>query len=150
MTTLKFERETCTRCGGSGHYSYCERYGTTCLKCAGKGEHLTKRAAAANKWARDMRTFPISEIKVGDKISQSPGQWFTVLSIGPGFPGKSLRDGKWIEIKAIKLTGKNYYYTSSVDSKVVRVLPQDVQRTLIEFAILYQNSLTKSGHPKSK
>jgi hypothetical protein len=25
----------CTRCGGSGHYSYCQRFGTTCFKCDG-------------------------------------------------------------------------------------------------------------------
>ena len=26
---------TCTRCGGSGHYSRCASYGTTCFKCSG-------------------------------------------------------------------------------------------------------------------
>jgi hypothetical protein len=28
---------TCRRCGGSGHYSYCPQYGTTCFGCWGSG-----------------------------------------------------------------------------------------------------------------
>jgi hypothetical protein len=28
---------TCGRCGGSGHYSYCSMYGTTCFGCRGSG-----------------------------------------------------------------------------------------------------------------
>jgi rRNA maturation protein Nop10 len=31
-------RETCSRCGGSGRYSWCQMYGDTCFKCGGKGE----------------------------------------------------------------------------------------------------------------
>lgn len=27
----------CTRCKGTGHYSYCPRYGTTCFRCDGNG-----------------------------------------------------------------------------------------------------------------
>lgn len=29
--------QTCGRCGGGGHYSYCQMYGTTCFGCSGKG-----------------------------------------------------------------------------------------------------------------
>ena len=29
-------RQTCGRCGGSGHYSRCQMYGTTCFGCAGR------------------------------------------------------------------------------------------------------------------
>lgn len=28
-------RVTCGRCGGTGHYSYCQMYGTTCFECHG-------------------------------------------------------------------------------------------------------------------
>jgi hypothetical protein len=30
-------KKACTRCGGSGHYSYCQMHGTTCFKCGGSG-----------------------------------------------------------------------------------------------------------------
>jgi hypothetical protein len=32
--------DTCSRCHGSGNYSYCQRYGTTCFKCGGSGKTL--------------------------------------------------------------------------------------------------------------
>lgn len=31
------EGQTCSRCCGGGHYSYCQMYGTTCFKCGGRG-----------------------------------------------------------------------------------------------------------------
>jgi hypothetical protein len=31
----------CTRCGGSGRYSYCTAYGSTCFKCSGNKLQLT-------------------------------------------------------------------------------------------------------------
>lgn len=39
----------CSRCGGGGHYSYCQQYGTKCFKCHGSGKQLprfSKRIAA--------------------------------------------------------------------------------------------------------
>jgi DnaJ-class molecular chaperone len=45
-------RDTCGRCGGSGHYSYCQMYGTTCFGCKGRGEvaaKLTKATFATAK-----------------------------------------------------------------------------------------------------
>jgi len=35
----------CGRCGGSGHYSYCQRYGTTCFGCSGSGKSAVKLTA---------------------------------------------------------------------------------------------------------
>ena len=34
----KIEYDTCGRCGGSGHHSYCEAHGTTCFGCGGSGK----------------------------------------------------------------------------------------------------------------
>ncbi|QWY83595.1 hypothetical protein [Rhizobium phage RHph_X2_26] len=42
----KLERETCTRCGGSGNYSYCESYGHKCFKCEGTGKQMPSAAVA--------------------------------------------------------------------------------------------------------
>src|SRR5262245_6075925 len=63
-----FESQTCSRCGGTGHYSYCQMHGTTCFKCGGKGVTLTKRGSAAQAWFTAQKMRPASEIKVGDKI----------------------------------------------------------------------------------
>lgn len=33
---------TCTRCGGSGRYSYCQTHGDTCFGCSGSGKGLPR------------------------------------------------------------------------------------------------------------
>ena len=40
-------RETCPRCGGTGHYSYNQRDGTKCFKCWGKKYALPR---LSKKW----------------------------------------------------------------------------------------------------
>lgn len=38
--------KTCSRCGGSGEYSFCQMHGTTCFKCGGSGyvgQNLTSK-----------------------------------------------------------------------------------------------------------
>lgn len=42
----KLEHRTCTRCGGSGHYSYNQIDGTRCFGCAGSGKMLPTTADA--------------------------------------------------------------------------------------------------------
>jgi len=75
MTTPKttqeiFETQACGRCGGSGHYSYCQMYGTKCFKCAGRAWEFTKHGQQDyNRWreAVDAVTVkPVTELKVGD------------------------------------------------------------------------------------
>lgn len=36
----------CSRCGGGGHYSYCQMYGTRCFQCGGSGKVATKLSAS--------------------------------------------------------------------------------------------------------
>ena len=52
--SLLFESEPCSRCGGSGQYSYCQSYGTTCFRCKGLKETLTKRGTVAQGWFNQM------------------------------------------------------------------------------------------------
>lgn len=63
-----FEKETCTRCGGSGNFSWCQSHGSRCFKCGGKGETLTKRGAAASAFLKRLLERPITTIKVGDRV----------------------------------------------------------------------------------
>lgn len=37
--------EACSRCWGSGHYSFCPGYGTRCFKCGGAGSYAPKLTA---------------------------------------------------------------------------------------------------------
>lgn len=68
MTKPLFECDTCSRCGGSGNYSYNQINGTRCFGCNGSGHKLTKRGAAAQKFLDDLRSKPYEEVKVGDLI----------------------------------------------------------------------------------
>lgn len=44
---LKYNTVACSRCGGTGNYSYCSMYGTTCFKCRGNKTYLSKAGATA-------------------------------------------------------------------------------------------------------
>lgn len=86
--TEKFETKTCGRCGGSGHYSYCQMYGTICFECKGRKNVYTRRAEAALAYARELRTVPASDIQVGwllwigaDPMGSHKAGWYAVESI---------------------------------------------------------------------
>lgn len=63
-----FESETCSRCQGSGHYSFCQTYGTRCFKCAGAKIVLTKRGLAAQDYLSQLQTVAIADLKIGQLI----------------------------------------------------------------------------------
>lgn len=93
---LLFENVSCSRCGGSGNYSYCSMYGSTCFKCAGAGATLTKRGHAAQLWMNARKKVPASTVKVGDRLwSESVfGNYkFTVTSVEPNGNGGFDIDG---------------------------------------------------------
>jgi hypothetical protein len=67
----KFETQTCSRCQGSGKYSFCERYADRCFKCAGSGVTYSKRGAAARAYYEKLCTIPASQAVIGDRIAAS-------------------------------------------------------------------------------
>lgn len=62
----ELERETCSRCGGSGNYSYCQSYGTTCFRCRGRKFTYTARGEAALRFLNALRSKPAREFVPGD------------------------------------------------------------------------------------
>src|ERR1035437_5573481 len=65
---LLFENETCSRCGGSGNYSYCATHGTRCFKCHGLKVVLTKRGAVAQRYLVELQTVAMKDLKAGQVI----------------------------------------------------------------------------------
>lgn len=63
-----FETKTCSRCGGSGHYSYCQRWGTICFKCGGQKKVYTKRGQAAKLLMERLLSTPMKNLQVGQTI----------------------------------------------------------------------------------
>lgn len=81
-----FESEPCGRCGGSGQFSYNQLNGSVCFGCKGTGYRLTKRGAAAQKHLDQLRSRPVSELKVGDRILFDltfSRCWATIESMAP-------------------------------------------------------------------
>ncbi len=71
MAKLIYDLESCSRCGGSGHYSYCQMYGTTCFKCGGSGKARTKAAKksadAIEALKKSFYKLP-ADLKPGDRV----------------------------------------------------------------------------------
>jgi len=69
---LTYDVETCSRCHGSGEYSWNAINGTTCFRCGGKGQTLTKKAAISAALVRELRKSLIekhaADLKVGDVV----------------------------------------------------------------------------------
>lgn len=152
-TKTLFESESCSRCGGGGHYSYCAAYGTTCFKCRGRGITLTKRGNAAQIHFNQLCSKRAGDLKIGDRIREDSitgggkGCWATVAFVG------------------VKETDSGYYENGTripyfcVDTNVCshgttademfRVSQTDEERaTKVALALEYQASLTKRGKPR--
>jgi hypothetical protein len=63
-----FETVVCSRCHGSGEYSFCTDYGSRCFRCHGSGRVHTKRGSAALNYLERICTVPASEVRVGDRV----------------------------------------------------------------------------------
>jgi len=151
-TELKFERETCTRCGGSGQYSYCEMYGSTCFKCHGNGQALTRRGAVARQWMADQRKILVRDVKPG-MVIKSFGSTYNVQTILQDAisTGKSLIDGVWIDhAPSWRIQGIKHGLVCQGDT-AVELIPSKVEQVeQLRAAIEYQNSLTKAGKPRKR
>jgi hypothetical protein len=70
---LVYETKACGRCGGSGHYSYCSMYGTTCFGCRGRKKILSaagsKAAAAVKAFIAEHYSATVRDLTVGDLVN---------------------------------------------------------------------------------
>ena len=138
---LLFENKTCSRCGGSGKFSYCSMYGSVCFKCHGDGVVLTKKGRAAQVWLNAKKKKLGSTIAVGD--------W--VLSEGiPGFSAS-----KWAKVTEVTEGGNKIVATfkdgtetafngfANVEIKVFLGKARNAE--LAAEAKAFEATLTKSG-----
>jgi hypothetical protein len=167
----RFERVTCSRCGGSGSYSYCQRYGSTCFKCAGKKEVLTKRGAAAALYMNNLLSRPYAEAKVGDTIRCSGvtvgggvySYWGKIVEIERGIQRGASSDpvtGEMIPYEHETVTfvteskrfGRSAYtmFASSLDQTVRFAASAEEKQAALAAALAYQATLTKTGTPRKR
>jgi hypothetical protein len=156
---LGFEIETCSRCGGSGEYSYCQSYGTRCFKCAGTKVTLTTRGKAAAVFLRKLRTKTAGEVQFGEavRIEGVPGfsatTWFKVEAIFTSLlPCKSRQpNGEWKEYHHYCLEGttKKGEKTGlhAFPESEVYIIPatKEIAAAQLAEAMTFQASLTQAG-----
>jgi len=63
-----FENTECSRCGGTGQYSYNQMTGTRCFKCNGGKNVYTKRGALAQRFYTALLSKPARDLVVGDRV----------------------------------------------------------------------------------
>jgi len=135
-----FESETCSRCGGSGHYSYCQMHGTVCFKCGGAGVTLTKRGKIAQAWFTARRSKRASDVKVGDVI------WVD----------HAFMKAHWAVVESMSVQNTTYHirtkgcdYGACADTMIkIRFPTAEARDTAIAAALAYQTTLTKLGKPR--
>ena len=149
MSSL-FESKVCTRCGGTGNFSFCLRYGSTCFKCHGAGDVLTKRGAAAQKYLNELRTKKASDFVVGDviKCTGVSSYWFArITEIRKRTP--THRGTRLTFITENKKVGTHTMHT--YDDHQFRIGETAEQKTASrEAALAYQATLTKAGTPRKR
>jgi len=157
----KFETVICSRCGGSGEYSYCQMYGKTCFKCHGKRGVLTKRGAAAKAYYESLLSVPGSELKVGTVIQvkaflRTPG-FYAIERIGSRIQeGSSMVDGvmtpyrcEMVEIETAIVCQS--YLADTFPTQTFRVqCDEETKRAAFAKALEYQATLTKEGTPRKR
>lgn len=137
-----FEHKPCTRCGGSGHYSYCSMHGTTCFKCRGVGYTLTKRGHAAQAYLDSLRRRPAGELKVGDLILEDSF-----------FKAPSFQNITAIEVNEhgnLTIVTPGLSQTCEPTTMIRVGLTAEQKATYRAAALAYQDTLTASGLPKAQ
>lgn len=162
VETRKLETETCGRCGGSGHYSYCQMYGTRCFKCGGGKVVYTKRGAAARKYLETLRCKPARELKVGDRIKAGAvtmggtpyDQWVVIKAITTGVQtGSSLIGGEMVAYRREGLdieTDKVVLCCVDPDAPIRFAQTNAQKAETLRLALDYQDTLTKAGTPRKR
>src|SRR5687768_50193 len=76
---IKYDTEECTRCGGTGHYSFNQITGTRCFKCQGRTTQLTRQARKVSDWmqawAEQHLVVAASTLEPGDRIVHHGAVW---------------------------------------------------------------------------
>jgi hypothetical protein len=137
--TDTFETKTCSRCYGSGKYSYCQMYGDTCFKCHGKGKVYTARALKAYEWLCEQRKIDIGKLEVGMRVFVPGVGKFTIRTIAED-GSKYLKNGQWFPYLCIR--GERLGYCGVVGQTTVQLIPPaDVRASQLAQALEMQNAM---------
>lgn len=144
-----FESAYCTRCGGSGRYSFNLMNGDRCFGCGGQGVQLTKRGKAAKAFYVESQQVAVTDLKPGmfvwDDMYGKVAKFLPVLEIS--------RSGSYHvvngeHIHSVCITTKRGGHCVFPDSKIRAVRDEEQRKEQIAAALAYQATLTREGKPR--
>lgn len=144
-----FENETCGRCAGTGKFSYNQIDGDRCYGCQGAGVRLTKRGAAAKAFYVESQQTPVAELKPGmfvwDDTFGKAAKFLPLLAIEQSGSYQQRAEGRchYVNVKTSRCG-----YLVFPDSKVRAVRDEEHRQQLIQAALAFQSTLTKTGKPR--
>jgi hypothetical protein len=140
--TSPFENKPCSRCGGSGHYSFNLMHGSTCYGCSGRGYQLTARGAAASGFYKKLMTRTVDQLQPGDYI------WEMVVTAGCSV---GYHWGKVISTDPTNGTVTTAECTHPGTTEYrVRAKTNEERDQAIAKALEYQGTLTLKGEPSKR
>jgi hypothetical protein len=133
--TRTFERQPCGRCGGCGEYSYCQRFGTECFGCHGKGTVLTRRGRAANDYAIALMSRRADTVEPGQTMRDDLSRRFvTVERVAVDIATR----------QAVLYTTRGSF--SQFPDTMIRIgHSAEAKVEIVAKAIAYEDTLTKAG-----
>jgi hypothetical protein len=144
-----FENETCGRCAGTGKFSYNQIDGNRCYGCQGSGVKLTKRGAAAKAFFIESQQTPVADLKPGmfvwDDMLGKAAKFLPLLAIEQSGSYQPIKDGRcyYVSLKTSRCINLVF-----PDSKVRAVRDEEHRQQLIQAALAFQSTLTKTGKPR--
>lgn len=139
MTAFKitYDMTDCSRCGGSGHFSYNSLTGTTCFKCNGGKRQVTARGRKAQKIVRGLRSelteVNAEDVEVGDRVRLSHSRrYFTVEDVIVRPNSRRSNGGPWED--TISLVSPRESVGLSRDMVVERIPTTDQWQQIIDLA----------------
>jgi hypothetical protein len=147
-STTKLETEICSRCLGTGSYSWCPQYGSKCFRCAGRKRTLTDRGEAALNWMRAFNIVPATLL--------APGMILLADLCSHNGPYS-----QYIIIGEIALDSATGIYTVSQQNGEIKVRynvtgtatikhSPEYSQYIIGLAVKYQETLTKKGKVRKR
>jgi hypothetical protein len=154
MATI-FETKPCSRCGGSGSYSWNARHGSRCYGCGGRGWQHTKRGAEAARYLNEILSKPARDFVKGDLIWDAhTRKFYTVVrserDTGDNFGARMLGfDYEATERWGIESTGTGWSGLDP-DKRIRRGATGDEKTEARARALAYEETLTKAGTPRKR
>lgn len=150
---LIFDHKPCTRCGGSGRYSFNMMHGSVCYGCGGKGQVLTKKGRAAQNFLNNLRSRKAGELMVGEVILSEgfncgsysePNKWCQILEIHHAATGQEFGISN-STIPHVKIITDKMSYTCPADTLIRKAFSGEEKKAQCQAALEFQATLTQAG-----